>query len=145
MLKPLHVPSNSAPEWAILGERVRCLIPGEKTGGAFALFQVSSPAGLGPPLHVHTREDEVFHILEGEYEFTIEGKAVAARPGDTLFAPRNQPHTYRCIREGKMLVQAAPSGFEHFFAAVADRIGTHLPPDMAVLGGLFEKAGLRLA
>jgi len=147
MLKPLIVHAATAPKWQILGETVRCLLSGEQTGGAFSIFHISSPPGLGPPPHVHTREDETFHILGGEYEFTIDNRPVLARPGDTLFAPREIRHSYRCSspEEGVMLVQATPAGFEHFFAAIAAQIGTRLPPDIAVLGKLFDRAGLRMA
>ncbi len=147
MPEPLHIPSGSTREWDILGDRVRCLLGGEQTGGAFALFHLTTPPGLGPPMHLHTREDETFHILEGEYEFVIEGRPITARPGDTLIAPRHTPHrfTNSSRHDSRMLVQVTPAGFEHFFAAVADQIGTRVPPDMAILGGLFEKAGLRMA
>lgn len=146
MSTPLHVPAATAPPWQVLGESVRCLLSGEHTGGAFALFHITTEPGFGPPTHVHTREDETFHILGGEYEFTIDGRPVTARLGDTLFAPRNTPHAYRCTSPGTgtMLLQATPAGFEHFLAAVAAQIGTRLPPDMAVLGQLFDQAGLRM-
>ena len=43
--------------------------------------EVEIPAGLGIPAHVHTREDEIFHITEGEIEFVIAGRRSVARPG----------------------------------------------------------------
>ena len=36
---------------------------GDKTGGAFALFEESDP--VDTPLHVHEREDELFYVIEG--------------------------------------------------------------------------------
>jgi len=38
------------------------------TGGAFALLEVTAPPQSAVPLHVHTREDETFFILDGTIE-----------------------------------------------------------------------------
>jgi hypothetical protein len=49
---------------------------GAQTGGLFALVEVMGLSGSGPPPHIHHREDESFYVLEGEYEFLIEGSIV---------------------------------------------------------------------
>jgi len=33
----------------------------------------------GPPLHVHTREDELFYVLEGEVVFQIADQRILAK------------------------------------------------------------------
>jgi quercetin dioxygenase-like cupin family protein len=39
------------------------------TGGLYAMYEVFIRQGLEPPPHTHTREDEIFYILEGEATF----------------------------------------------------------------------------
>ncbi|MFD2051640.1 cupin domain-containing protein [Mesorhizobium calcicola] len=59
------------------------------------------PYGDSPPLHVHRREDEVFHILDGRLRFQIDGHERIAEAGETVIAPKGLPHTYRVeSREG---------------------------------------------
>ena len=41
------------------------------------MFESTVPAGEGPPIHIHHNEDEVIHVLAGEYEFWLDG----ATPG----------------------------------------------------------------
>ena len=53
------------------------------------------PWGETPPLHIHHREDEVFHILEGDMRFQIGGRDVHASVGQTLVAPKGVPHSFR--------------------------------------------------
>lgn len=53
------------------------------------------PYGDAPPLHVHHREDEVFHILEGEMRFRVGDRERVAHAGETIFAPKGVPHAYR--------------------------------------------------
>jgi uncharacterized cupin superfamily protein len=53
------------------------------------------PWGETPPLHVHHREDEVFHLLDGEMRFQIGQREVHASAGQTLVAPKGIPHSFR--------------------------------------------------
>jgi mannose-6-phosphate isomerase-like protein (cupin superfamily) len=52
------------------------------------------PYGFSPPLHVHRTEDEVFHVLEGEAHFVVDGKYIHVRAGDTLVGPKSVPHSF---------------------------------------------------
>ncbi|OHV89489.1 cupin domain-containing protein [Mesorhizobium sp. ORS 3428] len=53
------------------------------------------PYGDSPPLHVHRNEDEVFHILEGQMRFLIDGRERIVGAGETIIAPKGLPHRYR--------------------------------------------------
>jgi quercetin dioxygenase-like cupin family protein len=54
-----------------------------------------APEGESPPLHVHTNEDEIFHVLEGKLRVRAGDTEVRIGTGETLLAPRGVPHTYR--------------------------------------------------
>lgn len=60
-----------------------------------AVIEHWMPFGEAPPLHVHHREDEIFHILEGEMRFRVGDKALVAGAGETLLAPKGIPHAFR--------------------------------------------------
>lgn len=68
------------------------------------------------PLHVHTREDELFHVLEGKISYRIGASRFEASPGHTLFAPRNIPHgfTVSSPEAARYLIVYSPAGFEEF-------------------------------
>lgn len=85
--------------------------------GACCVFEVRENPGGGPPLHVHTREDEYFHVLEGEVTFWVDGKVHVLGAGQSLFAPRNVPHTFKnCSRAPfRMIFVATPGHIESFF------------------------------
>ena len=44
-----------------------------------AVIEHWMPSGDAPPLHVHHREDEVFHIIEGEIRFRVGDREHVAR------------------------------------------------------------------
>ncbi|MBX4891221.1 MULTISPECIES: cupin domain-containing protein [Rhizobium] len=53
------------------------------------------PFGEAPPLHIHQREDEVFHILGGVMRFRVGDQEITAGTGDTVMAPKGVPHAFR--------------------------------------------------
>ena len=94
----------------VLGELLTYKIPSHKTGGAYSLFEVATHPGAGPPPHIHHREDETFYVLEGDYEFLIEGRTLRAEAGFLLYVPKNILHAHKNVGHGvgRMLVSQAP-------------------------------------
>jgi quercetin dioxygenase-like cupin family protein len=92
----------------------------EETNGAYAILEQKIPPGHGPPLHVHRHETEIFYILEGDFEVTIDGKKVPAPAGAMVVGPRDIPHTFRNVgtREGRMLLTVIPGNFANYFIEV---------------------------
>ena len=60
-----------------------------------SVLEHQAPFGDSPPLHIHHTEDEVFHILEGEFRFQLSGEQQRHGPGAIVLAPKGSPHTYR--------------------------------------------------
>jgi quercetin dioxygenase-like cupin family protein len=68
-----YVSLQSEPRW--YGNSLwEHLIPADATGGKLSVFQATMPEGFSPPRHIHTREDEVFLVLEGEAWFDVDGE-----------------------------------------------------------------------
>jgi len=88
-------------------------------GDKLSVFEHFAPFGDSPPLHRHLDEDEIFHILSGTLRFDVGGRAIEARAGETLRAPKQVPHTYRVeSREGaRWLGVTAHGQFERFVRA----------------------------
>ena len=62
-------------------------------------------------LHAHAGQDKVYHVLEGQGLFLLEGRELPMQPGDLLIAPEGVPHGVRNNGTGRLLVLAvlAPS------------------------------------
>ena len=114
-----HVPAGQGTRslW-VMGELLTHKIPDQRTGGAYSLFEMATEPGAGPPPHVNHREDESFYVLEGEYEFLIEGIIIRARVGSLIYVPKGTLHAHNGVGEGvgRMLVTQTPGGlYERFF------------------------------
>lgn len=126
-------------------DTVRILVSSEDTGGAMALCDVTVAPGGGPPMHIHHREDETFHILDGEITLWVGGAQRLARAGETLFGPRGIPHRFenRSARPARMLVAMTPGGFARYFreAGIPAAPGAAAPPlSPAVIARLLAPA-----
>jgi quercetin dioxygenase-like cupin family protein len=107
------------------------LVPSDATGGRMSVFRCTAPEGFGPPRHVHTREDEVFHVLDGDVCFEIDGRRQVAGPGTSVWMPRGVPHGFRVESPvATMLGIIAPGDYEHLFRSlgVPARARTLPPP-----------------
>lgn len=77
------------------GVRDRFMIDGKDTGGRFALVQhLFAPRALAAPMHRHQREDEYTYVLSGRIGASLGGEEFVAGPGDLIFKPREQWHTF---------------------------------------------------
>lgn len=102
------------------------------------------PYGDAPPLHVHEREDEVFHLLDGMVRFRVGEREIVARAGDTLVAPRGVPHSFRVeSAQGARCLVIAPGGdFEGLVRAVSRPAkAPGLPPAAEPTPELIEALG----
>jgi mannose-6-phosphate isomerase-like protein (cupin superfamily) len=139
----------------------RLMIDGAASGGGFSLVEhPMAPRALAAPLHRHTREDEYSYVLEGRLGALLGDEVVYGEPGDLVFKPRNQWHTFWNAGDepARILEVIAPAGFEQFFAelidlggvleagpealaALSERYALEMQPDS--VPGLIERFGLR--
>jgi mannose-6-phosphate isomerase-like protein (cupin superfamily) len=91
-----------------------------ETGGQYALLEITAPAGLQTPLHVHYREDEGFYVLEGSVAIEVGDQVVELEAGQHAFGPRDIPHRFTVGPDGaRMIWVLTPGGFEDFVAEVS--------------------------
>ena len=74
---------------------VRFMIDGDTTDGGFSLVEhPMSARALAAPLHRHLREDEYSYVLEGRMGALLGDDVLEAGPGDLVFKPRGEWHTF---------------------------------------------------
>jgi quercetin dioxygenase-like cupin family protein len=126
------------------GSEIVVHLSGEQTGGKFAMFTSISQPGDGPPPHSHAQEDEWFIVLEGHAQFFKDGAWIDAPVGTSVFTPRGVVHTFRNAGDTtlRMLVHAAPAGFEVFYARCEEEFAKAGGPDMARVMAIAGEHGI---
>ncbi len=68
-----------------------------ENGSALSAVEFVAEQGMGPPLHRHEHEDELFVVFDGLIMFLAGYKEVVTRAGATAFLPRGLPHTFQVL------------------------------------------------
>ena len=64
----------------------------------------------GSTIHEHFHpEEEVYEVLEGELELTIDGNLEIAKPGIVAIVPANSRHSVRALTDGRLIVVDHPA------------------------------------
>jgi len=126
---------------------VRFMVSGEESGGGFSLVEHPiPPRTLAAPVHRHLTEDEYSYVVEGRVGAWADGEVVYGEPGDLIFKPRNQWHTFWNDGDepARLIEIISPAGFEKFFEELAAMEGMEGPPPQEVLDDIKERYGHEL-
>jgi quercetin dioxygenase-like cupin family protein len=103
--------------WMPGGVRTEIQLDGADTGGAFCLLLDEPPAGWSLPSHIHADAAETIHVIEGEFEITVDGVSDLLGPGATLHILAGVIHSGGTVGDepGRRLLVFSPAGMEEFF------------------------------
>lgn len=74
--------------WNILGQTY---VPKQYSEDSFS-WHATFPPGTFVPPHIHPTQDEFLYILQGRFDFVLDGKDTYAEPGDLVRLPKGIPH-----------------------------------------------------
>ena len=68
--------------------------------------------GAVVPEHQHLHE-QIMHVVEGDFEFTLDGETKICKPGDIVHIPSNLPHSGKAITPCKLMDVFSPAREEY--------------------------------
>ena len=85
----------------------------DATRGDMDIVDHRVPAGYSPPLHIHSAQDEVFYVIDGQFAIRCGDQHWQAGPGSLVFLPRQVAHGFTVSADGpgRTLLINAPAGF----------------------------------
>ncbi len=123
------------------GVRDRFMVDGRDSDGRFALVQhLFAPKALAAPLHRHHQEDEFTFVLEGRIGAVLGGDEVVGGPGDLIFKPRDQWHTFWNAGDepASVLEVISPAGLEQFFRWLGTLAEAPDPDELAAMAAPYR-------
>jgi len=96
------------------------LLHGNANDNNIFVAEVEGLPGGEPPRHVHTLEDEVVTVKEGNITYFIGDDILFTKPGDTVVLPKNVPHHFVITSERmKVILVATSASFGDFFCSMS--------------------------
>jgi quercetin dioxygenase-like cupin family protein len=144
-------PGEGEALWAF-GCLITVKASSETTGGAVDVLDHLAVRGAGSPLHVHSREDEWFYVVEGELTFWVGGRVIVAPAGAFVYGPRGVPHTFAVSSAtARFLLVVQPGGFEGMLRELGEPAGALTvppppagPPDVTAITRVCARYGIEV-
>ncbi len=114
------------------------------TNGDLFIVEATDDTKGGPPRHLHREQEEWFYVIVSEYVIEIGEERYELGPGDSVLAPREVPHVWAHVGEGKgkLLIVFQPAGeMEAFFGELSKIEGA---PQPEVMQRLFGSHGMAM-
>ena len=126
----------------ILWDHQLIKLTGLDTESSVTVVYQDNPPNTQIPMHVHQNEDELYTVIEGEIEFTVDGKTTLLKGGDIIFLPRNLPHTWKVVGpdNAKVYLNIFPSGLENMFEEL-NKLPAG-PPDFSLVAEICGRYGI---
>lgn len=127
-------------EW-IDGGQFAVLLDAQATDGRLTVGRFSVGKGEAPPMHVHTREDEVFMLIQGTALVWSGDEQMELSEGGIVYLPRNIPHGYRITSDtADLLMICTPGGIEGMFRHAGRDMSTPRPAGFELSPDLMAEA-----
>ena len=103
------------------GERFKIRIASSQTMGAYAVIAIVADPHNGVPLHIHSKEEEHFIVLEGTLDIAAGERRWDAPAGTSVTVKKGVPHAWCNPSETplRMLVVFSPGQIDGLFKAAA--------------------------
>ena len=126
-----------------------------ETGNRCTIVEIKTAPGAGAPPNHHAGEDESFYVLDGEFEFLVNGETHSVESGDFVNVPDGAVHAFTCTgaRPGRLLCINAPGAMhDTFFTEAGEAMpdGTtdipapDGPPDIPAIMAVADRIGMTI-
>lgn len=137
-----------AGQWIVHGEKAFSMkVSGADVGNQYAMIEIHTPPGLGPELHIHSAQNELFYVLRGSIGVQCGSQRTILRAGDSFMAPADLPHAFVTLGKepAHTLFVFDPAGdMEGFFAEYAAIVGVEGELDRGRLAEAYARHGLKI-
>ncbi|MFA9478015.1 cupin domain-containing protein [Phycisphaerales bacterium AB-hyl4] len=127
----------------VMGDPMRFIMTASDTGGAYAIAESQTKPGSGAPPHIHHNEEECMYVLDGAYEFTVDGKAYQLKQGDYIHIPRGavRSFTNTADSESRVLIMHSPGSAAGFYVEMGK---LPFPPQIEAIAEIGHRYNIEI-
>ena len=128
----LAVPAGEGDHYHFLNHLATVKVAAGDSTTGMNVVEFTAPRGFGPPLHVHTDEDEIMYVIDGRIRLDVGDEAVYAETGTVVSLPHGVPHVFQIESTTARFLtvtsgRTAKPSFDRFVSALG------APTDLATL------------
>lgn len=121
----------------VLTDLMTVLVSHDETGKTYGIIEETVPPLGGPPPHKHP-DEEVFYIVEGDFEFILHDleNPFKAGAGSVVHVPSNAVHTFKNTGSatGRMIVILTPGNLLDYFRSIGESVTNESQiPDLSLV------------
>jgi mannose-6-phosphate isomerase-like protein (cupin superfamily) len=127
---------------SLRGTHVAYKADGQRPAGGPTFLEFTAAPGFNTGDHIHSQIEEIFYVVEGEFQIRPGDRALRAKPGDFVLVPPSVPHGFAnpVGDPSKMVLLISPAGVhERYFEELAAILATLGPPDIQAIAGLRKR------
>lgn len=68
------------------------------------MHETTLPKGTSIGLHPHEGNEELYYVIEGKGEMTVDGETTVMEPGDVVLTKSGSSHSFRNIGDGDLRI-----------------------------------------
>ena len=143
--------AGEGPAFWMLGGLYEVLLSSDETNGASTVMQMTMPAGMGPPPHIHHGVSETVYVVDGTLTYQIDGNRIDAGPGSLLRIPTDTLEGFVPKSKVRVLITYEPGGMDRFFAEAGEPAPRReippaptSPPDVDRLARIGARHGVEI-
>jgi quercetin dioxygenase-like cupin family protein len=127
---------------SLRGTEVAYKAEGERPGGGPTFLEFTAAPGFSTGDHVHSRIEEIFYVVEGEFQIRAGDRTLRVKPGDFVLVPPGVPHGFGNPdgAPAKMVLVISPAGVhELYFEELAELLAKPGAPDIQAIAELRQR------
>jgi quercetin dioxygenase-like cupin family protein len=101
------------------GSQFTIKVLSSESNDRYTVLDVIHAPNIGPAEHQHPAGPETFGVLEGEYEFFLNGESIKAKAGDVICVPTGASHRFVTGPNGGHVTVISPPNLEFYFWEVS--------------------------
>ena len=101
------------------GSQFTIKVLSSESNDRYTVLDVIHAPNIGPGEHQHFTGPETFCVLDGKYEFFINGECIKAKAGDVVCVPTGALHRFVTGPDGGHVTVISPPNLEFYFWEVS--------------------------
>ena len=127
---------------SLRGTQVAYKAAGERPGGGPTVLEFTAAPGFSTGDHIHSRVEEIFYVIEGDFQIRAGDRLLTAHAGDFVLISPGVPHGIGNPNgsPAKVMILISPAAVhERYFEELAEILAKPGAPDIQAISELRQR------